>query len=737
MTRPDIKTSPSAAALLEEARALYRAGRFVEGERFTAAAVQAHPDSAELWNIRGVMLRQLKRGRDALAALEHAVGVDSGYVGARVNLGNVLLDLGDPGRAEALFAALVAVEPGAAIHRLGLGRALLALGRRDLAVAQLRTAVSLDSSLAGGWLQLARALSFDDPAASDAVLAEALARNPQDEVLMEGKAVLLRDAGRRQEAESFLREVIARSPTLAWAPLQLGGILAERDGARGEMFLRRALDLDPTGVDPLTALAQCLARTSGAREGEALDEAHCLATRAITARGLTPNQLKIVRDVFSRVCDLARIDSLGSFREVGRRWADAGLHTALFRHLPRVQTQADRFELLEQHRICGRLMAAEAERHPIRRPASRRPGSRIRLGFLSADLRSHPVGYFVEPLFEHLERERFDLFCYALDPGPPDELQARFAAAATVFRRLADHSARDIAQTIADDDLDLLIELGGSTHMNKLEVLAWRPAPLQASWLGYPHSEGLPEIGGLVTDPWNTPPNRDLLLEQPWVMPRTWIALGATAFSDAYAIDPRPPEERQDVLTFGTANNPYKYTRGALRAWARITAAVPGARFCFLRPESASSVFRENVTAAFAEEGVGIERIVFRAVRGAHMAHYNEIDITLDTFPLTGGTTTVEALWMGAPVVSLRGEAFYERLSASILTNAGLADLIADDLHAYHAAALALAADRPRRAELRTSLRERLRAGPLGDTGAYAVEFYDLIERRVRSTSRG
>jgi predicted O-linked N-acetylglucosamine transferase (SPINDLY family) len=137
-------------------------------------------------------------------------------------------------------------------------------------------------------------------------------------------------------------------------------------------------------------------------------------------------------------------------------------------------------------------------------------------------------------------------------------------------------------------------------------------------------------------------------------------------------------------------------------------------------------VFRTHVTRAFAAEGVPAERLVFRAVRGAHLRFYDEVDITLDTFPLTGGTTTVEALWMGAPVISLKGEAFYERLSWSILANLGLEELVADDLAGYQAAALKLAADRARRAELRATLRTRLRRSPLGDTEQFAADFFAL-----------
>jgi predicted O-linked N-acetylglucosamine transferase (SPINDLY family) len=268
--------------------------------------------------------------------------------------------------------------------------------------------------------------------------------------------------------------------------------------------------------------------------------------------------------------------------------------------------------------------------------------------------------------------------------------------------------------------------------MNRLEVMAWRPAPRAASWLGYPHSSGLPSIDGLICDARNAPARPELLDERPWLMPRSWIALGPTVFSEEPPVDPVVPEARHGALTFGTANNPYKYTPEALAAWASIVAAVPGARFAFVRPEAGSRVFRERVAAEFAKAGVGPERLDFHPVRGAHLPFYNVIDITLDTFPLTGGTTTVEALWMGAPVVSLRGPAFYERLSASILGAVGLDDLVADDLEAYRGAALALAADASRRTELRRTLRERMRASPLGDTAGFARDFYDLVERKVR-----
>ncbi|HEV7384612.1 MAG TPA: hypothetical protein VGN89_07010, partial [Phenylobacterium sp.] len=154
----------------------------------------------------------------------------------------------------------------------------------------------------------------------------------------------------------------------------------------------------------------------------------------------------------------------------------------------------------------------------------------------------------------------------------------------------------------------------------------------------------------------------------------------------------------------------------------------------FVRPEGATATFRRNVLAEFAAHGIAEDRIVFHAVRGRHMPFYNEIDITLDPFPLTGGTTTTEALWMGVPVVSLRGEAFFERLSYSILSNAGLGDLVGADLEEYQAIALKLAGDRERRRDLRLTLRDRIRQSPLGRTDDFARDFYDMVAHAVAGT---
>jgi protein O-GlcNAc transferase len=731
--RPDAAIAELSGALTDDpalpaevwltlARQFYLAGRYGEAEPWTARAVAQHADAYGLWNIRGVILRQLRRPAEAVAAFDRAVALAPEEIGARANRGSVLLDMGDAAGAREAFADLVARDPQNPAHLVSLARAEATLGDVAVADARLRAALALEPDLAEAWLALAD-LSGD---AAEAVLAEGLAAAPDHPKLLEAMALTLRAGGQLGRARAFLEDLEPRLPGAAWLQFHLGDLIAERDRARGLAHLRRAVALDPGALDHAIALIQGLERSTGADEGEALDEAFGLSVRALAMGGLKPGHSKVLRDLLTRVCAFDEMDRLGDFATLGRAWAGAGLHTALLKQIGKVWTDADRLELLEQHRIWGRAVEARAAQSPLNRPPPRPADGRIRLGFMSSDLRHHPVSYFALPLFDHPD-PRFELYGYSFFRGAEDLTQGHIASRCKAFRWMPEASAREAAQTIADDQLDMLIELGGSTLMNRLEVMAWRPAPRQASWLGYPHSAGLAAIDRLICDPHCAPADAALLAETPLVLPRSWIAFGEQVFETHPAIEPGLPQDRAGALTFGTANAPHKYSREVLRTWARIVASVPGARFAFVRPEAGSAAFRAHVLAEFAAEGVAAEQVVFHAVRGAHMALYNQIDISLDSFPLTGGTTTTEALWMGVPVVNLRGPAFYERLSASILTNAGLGDLVTDDLEAFVAAALALAADRPRRAALRAGLREQIRRSPLGDAPGFARDFYDAV----------
>jgi predicted O-linked N-acetylglucosamine transferase (SPINDLY family) len=712
---------------------LYRAGRPTEGEIWVARAIERHPREGELWNFRGVFLRQLKRFPEALAAFDQAIKLNPKAVGPQQNRGNVLMDLGEPARAEAMFAKLVRAEPRNAEFQRQLGRALNKQGKSEPAMVRWRQAVALKKDFVDAWLDMAGSLNErhrQDEA--HAVIDKALAANPDAQRLYEARAILYRRAGQHPKAVEYLQGLLPRFGDAAWLHHQLGATLTDIDREKANLHLRRAVELAPDKTEYSIALIESLERTRTGDEGANIAEAYALLRQLMARDTLTtPAQLKIASEVMIRVCAFDELDALGTFRDLGRLWAESGRHTALLKQLARVRNHEDRLELVEQHRIWGRQVEAHAAEHPIKRPPPRPRSDKIRLGFMSSDLRGHPVAYFALPLFDHIDRERFEVYCYSYYTGAEEDgVQKHIASQVEAFRWRPDISSRDAAQMIADDQLDMLIELGGTTHMNKLDVMAWRPAPKQASWLGYPHSAGLSTIDYFVCDPYSTPTQPDLLVEQPLTMPHSWLALGRM-FSDKQVASSEIPQDRNGFITYGTANNPHKYSREVVRTWAKIVAATPGSKFAFIRPEGGTAPFRENLTAEFAAENVSADRLVFHTVRGAHLPFYNEVDITLDPFPLTGGTTTCEALWMGVPVVSLRGEAFFERLSYSILSNAGASELCATDLDGYQRIALDLAANSEKRRDLKLNLRDRIKASALGQGQAFARDFYDMVYRAV------
>ena len=714
---------------------LYRVGRLDEAVRWGEAAVERHPRDLETLNLLGVVYRRLLRYPEALATLDRAAKLNPNNTGVQSNRGNVLLDTGDGARAEAVFAKLVRADPRNGDYQRQLGRALMKQGKAAAAMTRFRQAVALKKDHIEAWLDM---IGYENDmhhgAEAEALTDKALAANPDHPRLLEAKATVMRRTGARRRCEAYLLDLLPRFENAAWLHAQLGAVVTDHDPERATAYLRKAAELEPDNVDRLMAVIESLERLRKGDEGANIEEAFQLAQRALALKSNDPGQLKILNEVLIRVCAFDELEKLGDFKTLGRAWATSGRHTALLKQLAFVRGPEDRLELLEQHRIWGRLVEAQAAAAPIRKPPPRPADGRIRLGFMSSDLRRHPVAYFALPLFDHVDRERFDVYCYSFYQGEEDPLQAYIAKQVTAFRWMPESSSQEIAQTIADDQLDMLIELGGSTHMNRLDVMAFRAAPLQASWLGYPHSAGLSTIDYFICDPYSAPTDPALMIEKPLMMPHTWLALGRAVFSENNPIAEGLPEERNGFLTFGTANNPHKYGRAVLGAWARVMAAVPGSKFAFVRPEGATATFRRNVLAEFAAHGIAEDRIVFHAVRGKHMPFYNEIDITLDPFPLTGGTTTTEALWMGVPVVSLRGEAFFERLSYSILSNAGLGDLVGADLDEYQSIALKLAGDRERRRDLRLTLRDRIRQSPLGRTDDFARDFYDMVARAVAET---
>ncbi|MFZ2333462.1 MAG: tetratricopeptide repeat protein [Sideroxyarcus sp.] len=352
----------------------------------------------------------------------------------------------------------------------------------------------------------------------------------------------------------------------------------------------------------------------------------------------------------------------------------------------------------------------------------------LRVGMVSGDFKNHPVGYFLESILSHLDPTRIELVAYSTQPKE-DELTARIKTRFASWNLIAELSDEAAARKIRTDGIHILLDLSGHTSHNRLPVFAWKPAPVQVSWLGYWASTGVPGIDYLLADPVSVPEcHQAHFTETVWYLPDTRLCFTPPANIEKLSITPLPAL-RNGRITFGCFQNMTKLNDEVLAAWSAILKAIPQAR---LRIQNMQMIFpkaREQLRQHLNRCGIAPEQttIVEPCSREQYLAAHAEVDIILDTFPFSGGTTTCESLLMGVPTLTLAGDTMLARQGASLLTCAGLDKWIAHNMEEYVSLALAHAADVDRLAQLRTRLRQQLLASPLFDAPLFAGRLEDAL----------
>lgn len=391
-------------------------------------------------------------------------------------------------------------------------------------------------------------------------------------------------------------------------------------------------------------------------------------------------------------------------------------------------------EFVEAHRAYGRRVTAEAGTppRPPRRDRARGDG-RLRIGYVSADFRAHPVGYFIEGVLAAHDRAAIAAFGYA-SQEVADATTARIAThleALVPAIRLDDAA---LAARIRADGIDILVDLSGHTAGTRLRVFADRPAPILATWLGYAGPSGLPAMDWVIADAVGLPPqDEDLYTERPLRLPGCYLCFRPP--------DLAPPRGPAPMLAggparFGCFANLAKLNDGVLRAWARILAGLPGATLDLRARALGEAETAAALTARFARQGGDAARLRCgpMLVRGAYLAGYADIDLMLDPFPFPGGTTTAEALWAGTPVLAMRGRfGLMSRNGETLLTAAGIPEAIAADEEHYVARAIALGQD----AGAMQRLRQRIDTTRLTDAAAFARALEAGYRRMVAETPQG
>jgi protein O-GlcNAc transferase len=386
-------------------------------------------------------------------------------------------------------------------------------------------------------------------------------------------------------------------------------------------------------------------------------------------------------------------------------------------------------------RRYGKLLTRTAERQYTDWITSSSP-ARLRVGFVSGDLYSHPVGYFLEGLLRELDSSRVEIFAYVSRPDRADALSQRLQAHCAAWKNIDALDDDAAAAMIHADGVHILISLAGHTGDSRLPIFARKPAPVQANWLGYFATTGVAEIDWFVGDPNVCPPGDEPhFTEKIWRLPETYLCF--TPPTVDVPVSPLPALKNGHI-TFGCFNHIGKLNDAVVALWSRILKQSPDARLLLKAQQLGDVAMIKQTRARFAAHGVA-DRVLLEgpSSRTDYFSAYGRIDIALDPFPYPGGTTSVEALWMGVPVLTLRGNRFLSRAGENIMKNLGLPAWIAQDEAEYLSKTVALTADLSALATLRSELRNRALTSPMFDAPRFARFFEEALWGMWQTKNQG
>lgn len=546
-----------------------------------------------------------------------------------------------------------------------------------------------------------------------------LERFPRDSDALQALAAAMLALGRTADGLSALRTAAAIAPADARIQATLGRVCT-RTGALSEAIAsyRNALALDPAldkASDELVALLKATGR---------YDELEDVCRAAIAAAGESPaRRHALAAALFEQGFVDEALAELGRALELEPNAAT--LESDLLRALNYAQDQAAD-AVFRAHRAWARRYEPPLACARAAHGNDPSPERRLRIGYVSPYFRKHAVTFFLESVIQHHDRERFDIVLYA-DVARPDEYSERLKSYGAHWRSTVGVDDATLAQTIAADGVDILVDLSGHTPGNRLLVFARNPAPVQITWNGYPNTTGMTAMRHRITDARCDPPGETEHLHSETLVRLPQVFMTWRAPDDAPDVGALPALATHRV-TFGSFNSCYKITARVARLWARVLEAAPEARLVlFAVPDGRSQA---RLRGLFREAGLPEDRLEIRP-RLSHEAFleaHGEVDIALDTFPYHGTTTTCFSLWMGVPVVSLAGRTHASRVGLTLLSSIGLAHLCARSEDDFVSAAVGLSRDVEALAVLRRDLRSRIRASPLTDGSACAA----ALERAYR-----
>lgn len=592
-----------------------------------------------------------------------------------------------------------------------LGACAEQLGHMQQAADAYRQSIALDARNAIACNNLGRLLQIaGDRAGAEACYRRALTAAPDHPQANYNLGLILIFGNRNLEALPYLNAAARLLPAVARVHFDLAYALKGLNRhTEAEAAIRRALSIDPNSAPAWNLLGTIHQTNHGLdeaiscyRRALAIDARHAEALGNLGSALLVQGDALAAAEAFERAIALKP------------DWA--GLHSNRLLALNYYSEDGDRN--LAAHVAYVRKFDSVASR--AHHPESVEPDRRLRVGYVSPDFRAHSVGWFLDGILSRHDHSAFEAFCYS-DCASPDSMTARLRSFPDHWRDTVGMEDRALADQIAVDHIDILVDLAGHTANNRLPVFASKPAPVQVSYLGYPNTTGLDAMDYRLTDAVADPPGASEAFHTETLVRLPHGFLCFTPPAQEIVLRP-PPILKNGFVTFGSFNMLAKVTPEVVRCWAQLMREIPGSRLHLKALGLGGGGTRTRIFTMFSENGISEERLSLHGLTnslGSHLEHYQSVDIALDTFPYNGTTTTCEALWMGVPVATLAGRLHAGRVGTSLLTRIGCPELIAANIPDYVRLARELAQNPEKLTLYRNSLRSRLVASPLCDAGAF------------------
>ncbi|MBF0428360.1 MAG: tetratricopeptide repeat protein [Magnetococcales bacterium] len=635
-------------------------------------------DNNNDWCMKGVAYHQQGKLDLAEMCYRRVTPCMPGYLSALNNLGMLLSSLNQFDEAEKLCKMAIMIKPDYVDASVNLGNILFCKFRLDEAEQVCRQALSINPNVVELYGILGNVLGAKgciDEAENNYKIA--LTLRPESLELLICFGNLLTQLGRMNEAEEVYRKALTIQPDYMPAINNLGNILIFFGRIEeSETLLSGALSYRPNDVQVLLNLGVI----------------KNILGRRVEAEAYYRKALEYKPDYISALSNLLFMHNFCDYDSLDKPLADA--------------------------RRYGKLVSAQVKPfHHCSNPSE--SSRRLIVGLVSGDLLKHPVGYVLNGILPLFDLQKVEIYVYSTFIRE-DELTKRMQSVIPHWRMVTDLTDEALAQQIRADRVDILMDLSGHTNHNRLAMFAWKAAPVQVTWLGYFATTGLEAMDYILGDPYNLPVDEaDHFVETPWRLPESYICY--TPPDVELEISPLPAL-KNGFITFGCCNGMQKITENVVACWARILQSVPTSRLFLKNKMLIDSVMCHRVFERFKQYGIHKERLILEGPSSwdEYFNAYHKIDIALDPFPYPGVTTSIDGLWMGVPFITKKGRRYLSHQGESILSNAGLADWIANDIEDYVAKAVLFSQDMLGLMRLRAGLRMKIIKSPLLNTQAFA-----------------